>query len=256
MQPNGSRRGYRNRETLLEYFSRSHGLSTGKTGFQQPNGDRCMPALGTPQNIPESGRDRTAIKTASHREMAEDFAGNSGLDAGNLHMISYPARDLWPERIYSLPELAYSDSLNACYELLDANLASGRDSAPAVHYGDRVITYGELAAEVMQIARALRKLGIRRGDSVILRLLNRPHFISTFLGVLRIGAIATPTPPLLRSREIRVIIDSADPILLISEADLWDEVEKIELKSLPLVKIEDLDGNSRYPECALTPQDT
>src|SRR4029077_6500741 len=112
---------------------------------------------------------------------------------------------------------SYPVSLNVCYELLDANLASGRDSAPAIHYGDRVITYGELADDVMQIARALRKLGIRRGDSVILRLLNRPHFISTFLALLRIGAIAAPTPPLLGSRELASIVENADPVLLVSE---------------------------------------
>ena len=175
-------------------------------------------------------------------------------------MISYPARDLWPERIYSLPELAYSDSLNACYELLDANLASGRDSAPAVHYGDRVITYGELAAEVMQIARALRKLGIRRGDSVILRLLNRPHFISTFLALLRIGAIATPTPPLLRSRELASIVENAAPVLLISESDLWEEVEKLSSISVPCVNVGNLYEQGPYStqpmvECVPTAKD-
>ncbi len=171
-------------------------------------------------------------------------------------MLPYPPRELWPERIYSLPELSYTDTMNACHELLDANIALGRGSAPAIYFGNSVISYDQLFEDVIRIAGALRRRGVEPGDCVVLRLLNRPHFISTFLALLRIGAVAAPTPPLLRSREIRVIIDSADPILLISEADLWDEVEKIELKSLPLVKIEDLDGTSRYPECAPTPQDT
>jgi 2-aminobenzoate-CoA ligase len=175
-------------------------------------------------------------------------------------MVSYPARDLWPERIYSLPELSYPDSLNVCHELLDANLASGRDSAPATHYDARVVTYGELARDVMQIARALRKLGVRRGDSVVLRLLNRPHFISTFLALLRIGAVAAPTPPLLRSRELALIVENTNPALLVSESDLWDEVEKLGSTSVPCLNIGMLFEKGAYSmqsmvECVPTAKD-
>src|SRR5690242_13511811 len=82
MQPNGSRRGYRDRETLLEYFSRSYGLSAGKTGFQQSHDHRCMPPVGAAKNVSKSRRGRPAVKTASHRKMAGDFAGNNGLTHG------------------------------------------------------------------------------------------------------------------------------------------------------------------------------
>src|SRR5437773_3245790 len=143
-------------------------------------------------------------------------------------MLSYPSRELWPEKIYDLPELSYPETLNACYELLDANLALGRGLAPAIHFGDSTITYKQLTDDVMQIAGALRQRGVKAGDCVVVRLLNRPHFISAFLALLRIGAVAVPTPPLLRSREISAIIESADPILLISETDLWEEVEKLD----------------------------
>src|SRR5438128_11600954 len=110
-------------------------------------------------------------------------------------MISYPPRELWPDKICTLPELSYSDTTNACHELLDVNLAAGRGARAAIYFGDSVITYEQLFDEVMQIAAALRARGVQAGDAVILRLLNRPHFISTFLAVLRIGAVAVPTPP-------------------------------------------------------------
>src|SRR5512138_227887 len=121
-------------------------------------------------------------------------------------MLAYPPRQLWPEKIYSLPELSYPETFNACYELLDSNLALGRASAPAIYSGESVITYRQLADQVMKIAGALRQRGIQPGDSVLIRLLNRPHFIATFLAVLRIGAVALPTAPLLRHREIDAII--------------------------------------------------
>src|SRR6186713_1605517 len=124
-------------------------------------------------------------------------------------MLSYPPRDLWPDKIYSLPELSYPEMVNACYELLDANLALGRGSAPAIHFAGTLLTYQELANQVMQIAGALRQRGVKAGDCVMLRLLNRPHFIAAFLAVLRVGAVAVPTAPLLRYREIGAIIENA-----------------------------------------------
>lgn len=171
-------------------------------------------------------------------------------------MLSYPPRELWPEKIYNLPELSYPDTMNACYELLDSNLALGRGSAPAIYSGDTVITYNKLTDEVMRIAGALRQRGVQPGDCVIIRLLNRPNFIATFLAVLRIGAVAVPTPPLLRSREISAIIESADPILFISETDLWDEVEKLDRTAAPCANVEALRRGHPYRECAPTPQDT
>src|SRR5262245_23675244 len=120
-------------------------------------------------------------------------------------MLPYPPRDLWPEKIRSLPELAYPETLNACYELLDANLASGRGSNAAIHSAGSVTTYAQLADDVIRIAGSLRARGVQPGDCVILRLLNRPHFIAAFLGTLRVGAVVVPTPPLLRHREISAI---------------------------------------------------
>src|SRR6185503_14754934 len=103
--------------------------------------------------------------------------------------------ELWPDKIYTLPELAYPETCNAGRELLDGHLARGRGSAPAIYFRDSVITYQQLADDVMQIAGGLQQRGVKAGDCVVLRLLNRPEFIASFLAVLRIGAVAVPTPP-------------------------------------------------------------
>ena len=76
-------------------------------------------------------------------------------------MLTYPPRELWPEKIYSLPELSYPDTLNACHELLDRNLDEGRGSSPAIYFKDSVVTYSELHHQVMNIAGALRRRGIQ-----------------------------------------------------------------------------------------------
>jgi 2-aminobenzoate-CoA ligase len=170
-------------------------------------------------------------------------------------MLSYPPRELWPEKIYSLPELSYPDTLNACHELLDTNLERGRGSFPAIHFDKSVVTYAELYELVMQFAGTLRRQGIGPGDRVILRLLNRPHFIFTFLALLRIGAVAVPTPPLIRAREISAIIESSEPSLVVSETDLWEELEKLDQSSVPYVNVESLRGDVRNMECTPTLKD-
>src|SRR5262247_315486 len=170
-------------------------------------------------------------------------------------MFSYPPQELWPEKIYNLPDLSYPDTFNASYELLDANLALGRGSAPAIYAADAIITYTQLADDVTKIAGSLRQQGVQAGDGVLIRLLNRPHFIATFLAVLRIGAVALPTAPLLRHREISAIIENADPTLLVSETDLWDEVRKIEGIKVRCINVEELRNGPPYRECAPTPQD-
>src|SRR5215472_16427963 len=170
-------------------------------------------------------------------------------------MFSYPPQELWPEKIYNLPDLSYPDTFNACYQLVDANLELGRGSVPAIYFADTIITYAQLADEVMKIAGALRQHGVKPGDGVLIRLLNRPHFITTFLAVLRIGAVALPTAPLLRHREIGAIIQNADPIVLVSETDLRDEIRKIDGISLRCVNVEELRNGPPYPECVPTPQD-
>ena len=54
--------------------------------------------------------------------------------------LSYPSRERWPQRVYALPELSYPDSLNACRELLDRHIESGRRNAVAIYFQDRAIT--------------------------------------------------------------------------------------------------------------------
>jgi 2-aminobenzoate-CoA ligase len=170
-------------------------------------------------------------------------------------MLAYPPKELWPEKIYSLPELSYPATINAGHELLDLHLAQGRGALPAIHFGGSTIHYNDLHDDVLRIAGGLLKLGVQPGDCVVLRLLNRPHFISTFLALLRVGAVAAPTPPLLRAREIAAIIESAEPALLITESDLWEELRRLGPTSVPFVNVDGIRGTPAYQNCVPTLRD-
>jgi 2-aminobenzoate-CoA ligase len=170
--------------------------------------------------------------------------------------LSYPPRELWPERRYTLPELQYPASLNACAELLDSHIAEGRGKAPAIYFNDSVWTYAQVFAEANRLAAVFRDNGLGPGDRVLLRLFNRPHFITSWLAVLRLGAVAVATAPAIKARELNAILESATPKLLVSEAELWEEVEKCVLGPALALDIARLPGVREEPpplvDCAPT----
>lgn len=79
-----------------------------------------------------------------------------------------PPRELFPERVYTLPEVRYPQRLNVAHELLDQNAEGGRADRPAIFFGEQLLTYGELQKKVNRLGNGLRALGLDRGSRGIL----------------------------------------------------------------------------------------
>ena len=69
------------------------------------------------------------------------------------------------------------------------------------YYGTR-LTYAQLSSLADRFARALMRLGVRRGDRVSLGAAQHPQFPIAFFGALKAGAVAVPTNPLYTEREL------------------------------------------------------
>ncbi|MGH8989966.1 MAG: acetate--CoA ligase [Acidimicrobiia bacterium] len=83
---------------------------------------------------------------------------------------------------------------NLAWNCVDHHVAAGRGGHAALigvnELGERrVYTYGQLQREVERLARALRGLGIGRGDRVTVYMPTMPEAIMLMLAVVRIGAI-------------------------------------------------------------------
>ena len=74
--------------------------------------------------------------------------------------------------------------------------------APAIHYFDGTITYGELDSLASSMAAGLSDLGINKGDRVILQLQNIPQFPIAIFACWKLGAIVVPLNPMYKEREI------------------------------------------------------
>ena len=77
------------------------------------------------------------------------------------------------------------------------------DQTALLFYG-RKLSYAELDRLANRFARALARLGVKKGDRVALMLPNTPHMVIAYYGTLRTGAVAVPTNPLYHEHELEV----------------------------------------------------
>jgi 2-aminobenzoate-CoA ligase len=148
-----------------------------------------------------------------------------------------PPVDQWPELIFDLPGLQYPARLNCVAELLDRHVAYGRGDRTAVlgeHLGGQLSgplrwSYAELQRQVDRIAHVLRTdMGLVPGNRVLLRGANCPTMAACILAVFKAGMVAVPTMPLLRARELKVILDKAQVNAVLCVRTLAAELELVE----------------------------
>jgi len=93
-------------------------------------------------------------------------------------------------------------------------------AAPAIDFGGRQISYGELRLGTLQMAHAISALGVQRGDRVALLLHDSPEFVEAFIATCSLGAIAVPINMALWLNEVCSILHNSSATLAITEADL------------------------------------
>ncbi len=164
-----------------------------------------------------------------------------------------PPRDEWPDFVFDLPSLAYPDRLNAAGALLDAAIMRGWGERTAIVAPTQAIgmpsanaavvtaatggdqeaaesplrwTYAELNVVASRIAHVLTQdFGVRPGNRVLLRGPNSPMTAACWFAIIKAGAVAVATMPLLRARELAAVIDKAQVSHALCDARLVAELE-------------------------------
>lgn len=133
-----------------------------------------------------------------------------------------PSRELWPDLEHLV---ARPPRLNAAAEILDRAAALHADR-PCLRTPDDVWTYSQLLDRANRIGRALvEDYALAPGARVLLRGVNSPMLAACWFGVLKAGAIAVTTMPLLRARELSEIIDRAEVTLALCDERQIEELE-------------------------------
>ncbi|HEY8290913.1 MAG TPA: AMP-binding protein, partial [Thermomicrobiales bacterium] len=88
------------------------------------------------------------------------------------------------------------------------------------------ITYRALLAEANRIAHVLAEdLGVIPGNRVLLRGPNNPMLVAAWFAVLKAGAIAVATMPLLRTRELTYVMTKARVTVALCDGRFADELQ-------------------------------
>ncbi|QGZ36861.1 benzoate-CoA ligase family protein [Stappia indica] len=136
-----------------------------------------------------------------------------------------PPRELWPDFI-NLERLGYPERMNCAVELIDRNVAEGRGDKLALVSPTERWTYAELAEKVNRIANVLvADFGLQPGNRVLLRFPNTPMMTAVYFAILKAGGIVVATMPLLRAKELAVIVDKAELSLAVCDHRLAEEME-------------------------------
>jgi propionyl-CoA synthetase len=122
--------------------------------------------------------------------------------------------------------------VNTCYNALDIHVEHGRGDQLALIYDSPVtktvkkFTYKQLLDEVSSFAGVLAKLGLKKGDTVIIYMPMIPQAVISMLACARIGAIHSVVFGGFAPPELATRIDDARPKLIIS-ASCGIEVNRI-----------------------------
>ncbi len=134
-----------------------------------------------------------------------------------------PPRVQWPRLHFDLPELRYPDRLNCATVLLDDAITEGHGDRPAILTDAGPITYRDLLARANRMANVLVGAGVEPGNRVLLRGYNGPELYAAWLAVMKAGAIAVTTMPMLRAPELSAIIGKAKPAFALTDHRLLTE---------------------------------
>jgi propionyl-CoA synthetase len=112
--------------------------------------------------------------------------------------------------------------LNTCYNALDRHVDEGRGDQAAVIYDSpvtdtkRTITYREMRDQVALFAGALTRLGVTKGDRVIIYMPMVPEALVAMLACARIGAVHSVVFGGFSAHELATRIDDAKPRILVA----------------------------------------
>ncbi|MCL4156353.1 UNVERIFIED_CONTAM: hypothetical protein GTU68_065066, partial [Idotea baltica] len=139
--------------------------------------------------------------------------------------------------------------LNTSYLALDKHIKEGRGEQTAIIYDSPVTgrikkySYAQVLKEVSQLAGGLAKLGVKKGDRVIIYLPMIPEATFSMLACARLGAVHSVVFGGFAAHELAIRIDDAAPQVIIT-ANYGIEVDRF-IAYKPIV--DEAKKEAKYP---------
>jgi benzoate-CoA ligase len=128
------------------------------------------------------------------------------------------------------------DEFNAATYFIDRHLREGRGQKVAFECEGVALTYGQLVDRVNRTGNALRQLGVRVEERVLLLLLDSPEFAVSFFGAIKIGAVPVPVNTLLKPSDYQYMLNNSRARVAIISQSLYGQIEAIPERQLRYLK--------------------
>jgi propionyl-CoA synthetase len=145
--------------------------------------------------------------------------------------------------------------LNMCFNLLDRHVRDGRGEQAALIYDSPVAghvqtyTYRELLEETARVAGAFARLGVGRGDRVVIYMPMVPEAVVAMLACARLGAIHSVVFGGFAANELASRIEDCRPKLIVSASCGIEPARIVEYGPLLNRALEIVGGD--HPRCVI-----
>ncbi len=151
--------------------------------------------------------------------------------------------DYWPKITKSLtvPEATL-------YNNLEISASRYPDNTAISYYGS-TLTYRELDQEVKALAGYLQeKLGVTRGEKVLLFMQNSPQFVIGYYAILRADAVVVPINPMLTANELEFYVKDCEIANALISQELYEKAAPLlgstSLRNLVIAAYSDYAGDN------------
>ena len=133
-------------------------------------------------------------------------------------------------------------------ETLIGRLAGGEGDVALIEAdAGRSVSFGELRADVDQIAGRLAAVGVHRGDRVAIVAPEGPRFVRLLLATTALGAAAAPLNPAYTTEEFRFYLDDLAPRLVLTQEGAAGAARRAEIDALSFLELDGADFASLRP---------
>ena len=118
-------------------------------------------------------------------------------------------------------------TFNVATRFVDRNVVEGHGSRIAIECGDERITYDDLLRNVNRAGSALRQLGVRPEERILLLHHDSPAFAYIFFGAIKIGAVPVPLNTLWKAADYDYVLRDSRAAVLVVSAEICGRIEPI-----------------------------
>lgn len=120
---------------------------------------------------------------------------------------------------------SFPEAFNMAWYFLDRNLEEGRGDKVCLYFEDQKFTYREVQGRANRFAGALKRLGLRHEDRVLLVLPDRPEFAFAWFGVAKTGGVIAMVNPLLPAADYAHYFEYSRARVAVVDASTLDRLD-------------------------------